>query len=261
MHESPLLLKLAAKDHREEGFFNFAYWIKENGCQFSNLSEFVDDHRYMRGGKVSHYTSRFNDKCGINPLRKDVAGSERPPWDINHLVVVTNSVCYSTCSLLVNSLQEFHNVTTFAYGGIRDRPATACSIQGGTVYNLEYLLDDLEVLGLNSHADAPKQLPTNSTFSFTIREAYSSKKFGTHRDEIKHSSSKSHHGHRRDHHRHKNHTNNKLPGSKHPIEKGFRPLEFIWNEATFHPAYPGKYTFLSPFQQWRQIADMSFSEN
>ncbi|KAI0244159.1 hypothetical protein L0F63_000770 [Massospora cicadina] len=236
MHGTPLLLKLASGDDRPEGFFNFAYWTKADGANFSS---------------ASHYTSLFNDRCGLNPLLK--SRPRQPPWDRRHLAVVTNSICYSTCSLLVNSLQELYNITTYALGGLRGRPATACSIQGGTVYNLGYLLDDLEVVGLSNHNDAPKQLPTSATFSFTIREAYSTRKF-----EAGEQASDPSQG---------SYTNK--PNKHHPIQvhrvsppgKKIRPLEFTFTEASFHPAYPGPVTFLSPFQQWRQVADDFFNRH
>ncbi|KAI9298143.1 hypothetical protein K502DRAFT_327697, partial [Neoconidiobolus thromboides FSU 785] len=123
-----------------------------------------------------------------------------------------------------NGLQEMHGVTTYAMGGVRGQVATTCSIQGGTVYNFEYLLDDLAELGLRNHPDAPKQFPVEASLSLTIREAYSTRNFS------------------------------RQDGEKY----GNRPLEFTWTRASYHKPYPGPATILSPFEQWRQIADDFF---
>ncbi|KAI9290705.1 hypothetical protein K502DRAFT_326602, partial [Neoconidiobolus thromboides FSU 785] len=234
MRASKLMLMMADRDNRDGSVFNFNYWLKPNGRPFSNSEDFVGSNRYFRGGASAHYTSLFDDQCGPNPLHlmmnkeyNNKSDSLLPPFPLNKLAVVTNSICYSTCSLLVNGLQEMHGVTTYAMGGIQGQEATAASNQGGTVYDFEHLLKDLDELGLRDHPDAPKQFPVEALLSLTIREAYSTRNFS------------------------------KLNSEKH----GNRPLEFTWIRASYHKPYPGPRIIFFPYEQWKQIADDFFQKN
>ncbi|KAI9295734.1 ClpP/crotonase, partial [Neoconidiobolus thromboides FSU 785] len=173
MHYSPLLAKLTQNE--DYGFFNPGSYNQPDGKPFATENAFTEIKTYYRGiNRNSQYTPQFQEKCGANPLRSLLVNNTQP-FKTENIALVSNSICYSTCTLLSNGMQEFHDVKSYAFGGLKYKDATIGSLGGGTVYSLDGLLGSLEYSGLNKDPAAPQPLPTKGGVRFTVRESYSSR--------------------------------------------------------------------------------------
>ncbi|KAI9295121.1 hypothetical protein K502DRAFT_234297, partial [Neoconidiobolus thromboides FSU 785] len=173
MHYSPLLSKLT--QNNTYGFFNPTDYNQPDGKPFPSQNAFTNIKTYYRGtNRNSQYTPQFQEKCGTNQLRSLLVNNTQP-FKTKNIALVSNSICYSTCTLLSNGMQEFHNVKSYAFGGLKNKDATIGSLAGGTVYSLDRLLGSLASSGLDKDPAAPQSLPINGALSLTVREAYSSR--------------------------------------------------------------------------------------
>ncbi|KAI9295090.1 hypothetical protein K502DRAFT_324501 [Neoconidiobolus thromboides FSU 785] len=173
MHYSSLLAKLTTK--YEYDFFSPRDYNKPDGKPFTSDNAFTEVKTYYRGiNRNSQYTPQFQEKCDDNPLRALLVNGKQP-FKTENIALVSNSICYSTCTLLSNGLQEFHNIKSYAFGGLKNKEATVGSLAGGTVFSLDGLLSSLNASGLNKDPAAPQPLPINGGVRFTVRESYSSR--------------------------------------------------------------------------------------
>ncbi|KAI9294374.1 hypothetical protein K502DRAFT_342476 [Neoconidiobolus thromboides FSU 785] len=174
MHYNPLIADVAK-------YFRYPnYNFKDNSTQIdgspiNNADFFKETKTYTRGlNTSSKYTNLFLDNCFENPLLS-LLNNNTQPFKTEDIIVLSNSVCYSTCCLLAYGLQEIHGVKSYSIGGLKNQQATVSSMAGGMVAPFELIEYGLKPSNLSNHPDVPKPFKTNSEFSFPIREAYSTK--------------------------------------------------------------------------------------
>ncbi|KAJ9054906.1 hypothetical protein DSO57_1009563 [Entomophthora muscae] len=112
MRFSPLLGALT--EEPAANFFPPTNFDRTDGSPFTRLDAFKEAG--PRQNRASLHTPLFHDRCQSNFLASLI--TEVPPFAANDIAVVSNSICYSTCALLTSALQELHNVTTYAAGGL-----------------------------------------------------------------------------------------------------------------------------------------------
>ncbi|KAI9294856.1 hypothetical protein K502DRAFT_365457 [Neoconidiobolus thromboides FSU 785] len=176
MHVHPLLTTMLLTEENPNSFFYLPKLLKEDKTPYKNVFEFLpkeDD----RTDVENRYTNFFTDQCDdgdfMAGLKKD---QEHAPFALENIAIVSNSICYSTCSLFVNSLQELSNTTAFTVGGTKmrsGRKPTPGSLSGGTLVQQDVIFESLKSANLLDHPLAPKPLPVKATFSLTARQAYS----------------------------------------------------------------------------------------
>ncbi|KAJ9054766.1 hypothetical protein DSO57_1010853 [Entomophthora muscae] len=165
---TPLLSEMVSRSFNTDTFLDPRYWAKPDGTEFQSAAEFLTPRRFARGRSTnSLFTQPFIDNCPPNPLP---LGRRFKPKDI---AIVSNGICFSTCALVANALQEHHGIKSYVVGGDQNRPATVATLAGGTIYTLNKLQALLRQTNLQNHPDAPRPFAIDAEFTFTIREAYS----------------------------------------------------------------------------------------
>src|SRR5436190_6989381 len=90
------------------------------------------------------------------------------------MIILTNGICGSSCSLITQRMAEKYNVSTVAVGGFKDIPLSYASFVALQVLELDEIITELTTqLQNDSFADLiPAPFLTRTTFHFTIKEIY-----------------------------------------------------------------------------------------
>ncbi|KAI9295408.1 hypothetical protein K502DRAFT_341760 [Neoconidiobolus thromboides FSU 785] len=176
MHLNPILINLLIIDNTAGSPFNPMDKYNKNHTKYRDVTELLPKGE-ERWDVENRYTNFFYNDCEsedfLSNLKKD---PEFIPFNLNDITLVTNSICYSTCGLFVNSLQELTNTITYSIGGskmISNRKPTAGSMNGANVLPYSSLLSMLSYFNLTDHPLAPKDFPVQAGFSMTLMQAYS----------------------------------------------------------------------------------------
>jgi hypothetical protein len=162
-------------------FFDiFSYKNPVTNEHFHTAEEFIGNNTYTRGGTPTRYTSKFVDRHSEKlSIFIDILSGEffdRHEWKSEDMIVLTNGICGSTCSLITECMAIKNNVSTVAVGGYKDTPLSYASFPGGQVIPFEALINELNVAGLSQNeklADLiPPPFPIRAEFQFTLKESY-----------------------------------------------------------------------------------------
>jgi len=165
---SPLFEKLTkAAEKKKATNFNPASYQKTNSHKTFNAQDLLKP-RTVDGQK---YTQLFTDVCEDYP--------DSPLTSIKHqykpqdFVLITDSLCGSTCGRVAYKLSEVFEVKSVGIGSAYFR--ALASYPAAQVYHYSDLMNDISVLGLDnpSDKDIPQPLKISAQFSFAIRETYS----------------------------------------------------------------------------------------
>lgn len=167
-------LVLAADQQPEAGtYWNYNAWIDPSTLQpFTSSSPWwFPGIVYDRGNIKGSYSLKFQDNFTQSL-------DELPPPPLNerfspqHIRVLSNVWCGSTCAVTSRQLQEYDNVKTVAVGGLPTVPIGISTTPGGEVTDLDSVLQMIQQLGQASNPLAPAAFPTSASMRFTIREIY-----------------------------------------------------------------------------------------
>ncbi|KAI9293519.1 hypothetical protein K502DRAFT_366640 [Neoconidiobolus thromboides FSU 785] len=171
---SPIFNALVKASNGTGGFHDPQSWLKLDGTYFSSPEEFLKGRKFVRGGSEGSYTQLFLDDCPSNPFADLIKeNNNESPYKPEDITIISNGVCYSTCTLFSNNLQLVNGVKTVLVGGDKKTEGTVASLAGGTVYSLTYVLWELQRFGLLGTPDSLKFPPFKIALSYTSREAYS----------------------------------------------------------------------------------------
>ncbi|RIA95850.1 hypothetical protein C1645_733729 [Glomus cerebriforme] len=157
----------------------FAYKNPKTNDHFHNVKEFIGNNTYMRGGIPTKYTSKFinryTNRLGI--LIKLLSGNfKKYDWKSEDIIILTNGICGSSCSLITQRMAEKYNVSTIGIGGYKDIPLSYASFPGGEVYSFDNLIFDLNNIGLLRIKSLKHLIPPpfmiRAFLSFTLKEVY-----------------------------------------------------------------------------------------
>ncbi|PKK68490.1 hypothetical protein RhiirC2_851391 [Rhizophagus irregularis] len=146
--------------------FTFSEYLKVDAKEFDNVNDFL--------------ASKFieNDIGNINGFF--TASQSSLPWKSSDMIMLTNGFCGSSCASTSLLLSELHGVKSVAVGGSPNTPLSFSSFPGGQVFLLDDPLKrgfDLKTnfnsLELSNEPDFPKDMPTNTMLTFTVRKAFS----------------------------------------------------------------------------------------
>ncbi|CAG8512381.1 20394_t:CDS:2 [Gigaspora margarita] len=162
------------KNTSTEFDINRHYISEKTNTLFANVSDFIGNNYYIRGGLKIRYSNKgFNSDEEI--IRELLGNISNPlPWTAENLIILTNGFCGSACAHITQRFAEI-NVKTVAVGGFSNVPLSFACFAGGFVITSDTFFNYLKNLTLLDNPLMPKQFPLATTISFTVNEAYSIK--------------------------------------------------------------------------------------
>ncbi|CAG8443067.1 13511_t:CDS:2 [Dentiscutata erythropus] len=142
----------------------------KTNTSFNNVTEFIGNNTYTRGGIQVRYTTKAfrNDSLILN-----VSEPIKFPWTEENLVILTNGNCGSSCALIVQRLAEI-KVPTVSVGGFPNTRFSFASFTGGTMMTSDLIIANyLGVYPNLNNLTSRFTLPDDLLLSFTCAEVYS----------------------------------------------------------------------------------------
>lgn len=141
---------------------------------FTNNSQIFDPPQEQTvNGVADYYSQKFFDDFGANS--SVVTNFTSPPFKAKDIVLVSNSICASTCSIFSSYLFQKHGVRSAVFGGLPNQTLADAQFDGGVkgseILSLEGVLEDLDTVGLQNDPAAPQPLPVEASFSVNFRNA------------------------------------------------------------------------------------------
>jgi hypothetical protein len=136
---------LAQKDLEWEeynSYFNPAsYSDAVTGVEFET-NFFLQDKLDRRVNRQLDYTSKVRMNHNLGAFERGM------PWqhDPDRIVVMTDGTCGSACGMSLNRMKNRHKVKSYAVGGRYGEDLSLFSFAGASVYSLEEILGDYEIL-------------------------------------------------------------------------------------------------------------------
>ncbi|CAG8590464.1 19689_t:CDS:2 [Cetraspora pellucida] len=147
-----------------------------NLTKFQYVEDLIGNNFYTRGGVTERYSNRF---LISNPYEyKDLISRHliAPlPWKSDDLIILTNSLCGSSCALIAEGAAEVNNVTTVAVGGFVNSPLSYSSCQGGVVIDSTLIFNIISKLNLQNNTLMPKPFILGGKLTIPSSEFYSIK--------------------------------------------------------------------------------------
>jgi hypothetical protein len=162
-------------------FFDiFSYKNPVTNEHFHTVEEFIGNNTYTRGGTPTRYISKFVNRYSerLSIFIQLLSGEffDKHEWKSEDMIILTNGVCGSTCSLITQRIAIKNNVSTVAVGGYKDTPLSYASFPGGQVIQFGKLIEELDEVCFSQNeklADLiPSPFPIRADFGFTFRESY-----------------------------------------------------------------------------------------
>ncbi|CAG8556644.1 1786_t:CDS:2 [Funneliformis caledonium] len=177
------LIRWAAKTVRSifsTSYFNiYGYKDPNTENHFRTVEEFIGNHTYIRGGTPTSFTSKFIDRDiqEFSLFVKLLSGNiNEYKWKSEDIIILTNGLCGSSCSLITHRMAEKFNVSTIAVGGFKDTPLSYASFPGSQVLDLDQIRDELTFNGLLQNETLKDLIPQPFLFPailrFTFKEIY-----------------------------------------------------------------------------------------
>jgi hypothetical protein len=157
----------------------FTYKNPKTNDHFQSVEEFIGNNIYTRGGTPTQLTSKFVYRFTerFNIFIKLISGNFKTyKWKSEDMIILTNGICGSSCSMITQRMAEMYNVSTVAVGGFKDVSLSYAVFPGSQVLGLSNLIVELEMLGIfqnETFADLiPSPFLSRSELSFTLKESY-----------------------------------------------------------------------------------------
>src|SRR5207248_3569475 len=119
-----------------DNFDIYSYKNPETNNHFRTVEEFIGNNTYIKGGIRTQFTSKFVYRYseGLGILTKLLAGTfDEYKWKGQDMIILTNGICGSSCSLISQRMAEKHNVSTVGVGGFKDIPLSYSAFPGSQV--------------------------------------------------------------------------------------------------------------------------------
>jgi hypothetical protein len=122
-------------------------------------------------GVNDSYSKQFFDDFGVGSSR--FTGFTTPPFEAKDYIMVSNSVCGSACSIVSSYLFQKHGVRSAVFGGNPSAPVSQFDggVKGSEVTDLETVLFELELAGLQDDPNAPQPFPIAASLTLNYRNA------------------------------------------------------------------------------------------
>ncbi|KAJ7143323.1 hypothetical protein C8R43DRAFT_1199327 [Mycena crocata] len=170
----------AAKNDTDSEYF-YGNYLSEKYKPFTSNKQFMDPpvSQTVNGAKDA-YSHPFLDNFGTSS--KDATSFTAPPFANKDYVLVSNSICASTCSIFSSYLFQKHGVRSAVFGGTPNSTASQFDggVKGSEVTGFDNILFELENAGLQNETAAPQPFPIRASLTLNFRNAipYKDKKNG-----------------------------------------------------------------------------------
>ncbi|PKY58945.1 hypothetical protein RhiirA4_550214 [Rhizophagus irregularis] len=158
----------------------FSYKNPAIDDHFHTVEEFIGNNTYLRGGTSTRYTSKFVNRYSerLSIFIQLLSGNffNKYEWKSEDMIILTDGLCGSSCSLIAQRMAIKNNVSTVAVGGYKDTPLSYSSFPGGQVFKFDDLIVELDAAGLLQNETLADLIPPlfsiKAVFGFTLKEAY-----------------------------------------------------------------------------------------
>jgi hypothetical protein len=124
-----------------------------------------------RGGVTAQYSNLIHEGCEDEYYNWAPPGAGFGGIEPNRVMLLSDGLCGSTCSVFSSSVQLTGLAKTAVVGGYMGKDQLFWSFPGGEVETIEFLVSSAAELGVSS-PNVPQLLPDGATFRFAIREIY-----------------------------------------------------------------------------------------
>ncbi|CAG8448149.1 5292_t:CDS:2 [Scutellospora calospora] len=143
---------------------------------FHSANELIGNNIITRGGVKEHYSNRFFLNDPNNYKRLISRHLITPlPWKSEDLIILTNSLCGSSCALIAEGAAEVNKVNTVAVGGFVGEPLSYASCQGGIAIDSTHIFNIICKLNLQNNTLLPKPFNFGGKLNIPSSEFYSIK--------------------------------------------------------------------------------------
>lgn len=131
IRQSPLFNSLTTTNM----FLPSSYLAYKTGAAYATNNDWYQGAAKTFGGAIGTYSKRFTFNCDVQ--LGGVLWFEDPPYYFKKIIVLTDGLCGSACSLFISKLKHYKNVPLVFVGGFPGEQAETSSFAGGSV--LQYI--------------------------------------------------------------------------------------------------------------------------
>ncbi|CAG8528298.1 164_t:CDS:2 [Dentiscutata erythropus] len=173
----PFIEEVSKLKSQVGALFHYKTFISINTDKsFNSVMKFIGNNTYTRGGIQLKFTSKaFLDEASIYGGTLELPTPPKLPWTEKDIIILTNGICISSCSIITQRLAEI-NVPTISVGGFPNTRFSFASSSGGASFSTDSIVTYLTQLkNLDNSLISNLTFPSNLTLDFTMAEAYSIK--------------------------------------------------------------------------------------
>ena len=166
--------QLCGVDPEAAGYFTPCAWYDwYSRDQYYDDTWFLPGKVVTRGGVPGDYSSFVTQNCDVEFTRWFPGEVTNLNLDPENIILLSDGLCGSTCSVFARHLQLSHRVKTVTTGGVLGgQQPSLTSFPGGEVVHLNYMQQLATRYGVVDNSLVPNPLPTTADFRFAIREIY-----------------------------------------------------------------------------------------
>jgi len=172
MINEPSSQTVCGVDPEVVGYFTPCAWYDVDNKGFAGNDQWMlDGPTYTRGHSEAKYSRPIHEGCSA-PFTQWLSPSVHSGYQPENVVLVSDGLCGSTCSV-VSSFIQLHGLgKTIVLGGLPMEPMQFWAFPGGEVEQIEYIREVATKYGALDFPGLPALLPLDATFRFAIREIY-----------------------------------------------------------------------------------------
>ncbi|KAF9108344.1 hypothetical protein BGX29_001621 [Mortierella sp. GBA35] len=128
-----------------DSYFNPSSYSDPITEQEHESNFFLKDQLIRRANRQLDYSPKVRMNHNLGEFEMGM------PWqhDTERIVVLTDGACGSACGMSLNRLKNRHGVKSYAVGGRHGEDLSLFSFAGASVYSLDEILEDYEMLGVD----------------------------------------------------------------------------------------------------------------
>lgn len=163
---------IASSTNNQDSEYNFHFYRDLNYTLFTSNVQFLDPPvPQVVNGVQDAFSHQFFDDFGNSSAA--VTNFTKPPFQPEDYVIVSNSICASTCSIASSYHFQKHQVRSAVFGGTPN--ATVAQFDGGVkgseVTDFDTILSELQFAGLQDDLNAPQPFPIQVSLTYNYRNA------------------------------------------------------------------------------------------
>ncbi|KAJ7780121.1 hypothetical protein DFH07DRAFT_1026018 [Mycena maculata] len=163
---------VAAVTNDADSEYFYGNYMTQNYTPLTSNEQFMDPPVAQTvNGVADAYSHPFFDNFGNSS--KALTSFTAPPFTGKDYILVSNSMCASTCSVFSSYLFQKHGVRSAVFGGTPNVTVSQFDggVKGSEVTTFERIILELELAGLQNDTAAPQAFPVSLLFSLNFRNA------------------------------------------------------------------------------------------